>query len=157
MGSPFSGQGCVLQPAIVPKAIPPSGGIGSGPSRGVTLLWDKYAWGLPTFARYIALHTLLLCIPSGCDHPLGHVCLFVTLDHERRITLVVVPSRCGHPFGSCGRVHPHSIGSSELLVAGGSPGLICCYARSLGYGLPILWLYARRLLGHWGSYPVSFL
>ena len=29
---------------------------------------------------------------------MGHVCLFVTLDHERRITLVVVPSRCGHPF-----------------------------------------------------------
>ena len=33
MGSPVSGWGCVLQPAIVTKAIPPSGGIGSGPSR----------------------------------------------------------------------------------------------------------------------------
>ena len=55
MGSPVSGQGCVLQPAIVPKAIPPSGGIGSGPSRGVTLLWDKCAWGLPTFARNVGL------------------------------------------------------------------------------------------------------
>ena len=32
MGSPVSGQGGVLQPAIVPKDIPPSGGIGSRPS-----------------------------------------------------------------------------------------------------------------------------
>ena len=32
MGSPVSGRGCVLQPAIVTKAIPPYGGIGSGPS-----------------------------------------------------------------------------------------------------------------------------
>ena len=38
MGSPVSGRGCVLQPAIVTKAIPPSGGIGSWPSR----------WGHPS-------------------------------------------------------------------------------------------------------------
>ena len=34
MGSPVSGRGCVLpQTAIVTKTIPPTGGIGSGPSR----------------------------------------------------------------------------------------------------------------------------
>ena len=45
-----------------------------------------------------ALPPLLLCIPSGCGHPLGQVCLFVTLDRKRRITLVIVPFRCCHPF-----------------------------------------------------------
>ena len=33
---------------------------------------------------------LLICIPSGCGHPLGQQCLFVTHDRERRFTLVVV-------------------------------------------------------------------
>ena len=41
MGSPVSGRGCVLQPAIVTKAISPSGGIGSGSSR----------WGLPSLGQ----------------------------------------------------------------------------------------------------------
>ena len=53
MGSPVSGQGGVLQPAIVPKAIPPSGGIGSRPSR-----WGRPSlgqWGLPTFAQHVGL------------------------------------------------------------------------------------------------------
>ena len=63
---------------------------------------------------------LLLCIPSGCGHPLGQKCLFVTLDRERRFTLVVVPFRCCQPFlGSSRRIHPSSFGFSELLVAGG--------------------------------------
>ena len=67
-----------------------------------------------------ALPPLFLCIPSGCGHPLGQVCLFVTLDCERRITLVIVPFRCGHPFlGSSCRIRTSSFGSSELLVAGG--------------------------------------
>ena len=76
-------------------------------------------------------------------------------------------------FELSSRIHTSSIGSSELLVAGGcalvllvvlifdsglsSPDLICYYARSLGYGLHVLWLYARRLLGIWDSYPGYFL
>ena len=63
---------------------------------------------------------LLLCIPSGCGHPLGQKCLFVTLDRERRFTLVVVPFRCCRPFlGSSHRIHTSSFELSELLVAGG--------------------------------------
>ena len=63
---------------------------------------------------------LLQCIPSGCGHTLGQKCLFVTLDRERRFTLVVVPFRCCHPFlGSSRRIHSSSLGLSDLLVAGG--------------------------------------
>ena len=65
-----------------------------------------------------ALPTHLMCLPSGCGHPLSQVCLFVTLNHERRFTLVVVPSRCGHPFS--GRVvvfiHPPSDRGNFLLM-----------------------------------------
>ena len=58
---------------------------------------------------------LLLCIPSGCGHPLGQQCLFVTLDRERRFTWVVVPFRCCQPFlGSRRRLHRSSFGFSDL-------------------------------------------
>ena len=76
--------------------------------------------GFPHLLGMGALPPLLLCIPSGCGYPLGKVCLFVTLDRERRITLVVVPYRCCHPFlGSSSHIPTPSFGSSELLVAGG--------------------------------------
>ena len=92
---------------------------------------------------------LLLCIPSGCSHPLGQKCLFVTLDRERRFTLVVVPFRCCQPFR--GRVVvficPPSAsrnflwlvaellpGLSLIFDSGlSSPGLICFLAMSLRY------------------------
>ena len=32
---------------------------------------------------------LLLCLPSGCGHPLGSIVSFVTIDHERRFPLEV--------------------------------------------------------------------
>ena len=116
MGSPVSGRDCVLpQSAIVTKTFPPSGGSGSwpscgvpclrlalcssacispggypsfsqvgpAPSHGVPLLWIWLVWEASTVF-------LLLCIPSGCGHPLGQFCLFGTLDRERRFTLVVV-------------------------------------------------------------------
>ena len=66
MGSPISGRGCVLQPAIVTKAIPPPGGIGSGPS-----LWghpsqgQMCVGGIPHLIGTKALPMHLLCIPSG--------------------------------------------------------------------------------------------
>ena len=54
--------------------------------------------GFPHLIGTKALPMHLLCIPSGGGHPLGQVCLFVTRDHERRLTLVVIPSQLGHPF-----------------------------------------------------------
>ena len=121
LGSPSSGWSCVLRPAIVQVAIPPSSRIGSAPSRWVPLLRSRCVWGLQPFAQiWGALPPLLLCIPSGCGHPLGQVYLFVTLDRERRITLVIIPFRCGLPFlGSSCHIHTSSFGSSELLAAGG--------------------------------------
>ena len=74
---------------------------------------------------------LLLCIPSGCGHPLGQQCLFVTLDRERRFTLVVVVVAGGHAFHG---------GLSY-------PGLLCCLALSLQYDdMLYLWLCAHSLL-----------
>ena len=51
LGSPTSGQSCVLQPAIVPEAIPPSSRIGPALSRWVPLLRTRCVWGLQPFAR----------------------------------------------------------------------------------------------------------
>ena len=63
--------------------------------------------------------SFLLCFPSGCGHPLGQLCLFVTLDRERRFTLVVVPFRFRQPFlGACRGVPTSSFGWSALPVAG---------------------------------------
>ena len=58
---------------------------------GFTLLRDQCEWGLPMFARNGGVASASPLYPSGCGHPLDQVCLFVTLDRERRITLVVVP------------------------------------------------------------------
>ena len=149
-GSPSSDRGCVLWPAIVPEAIPPSSRFGPAPSPWVPLVWVRVVWGLQPFAWDGTLPPLLLFFPSGCGCPLGHVCLFVALDHERRITLVVVSYRCCHPsLGYSRRIPTPSFGSSAflLLVAAllsylsfllfdcglSSPGLICCYAMSLWY------------------------
>ena len=71
VGSPVLGQGCVLQPASVPTAIPPPGGIGPGPSRGVTLLWDKCTWGLPTFARNVGFPYASPVYSFGLRSPFG--------------------------------------------------------------------------------------
>ena len=85
-----------------------------------------------------------------------------------------VPSRCCHPFfGSGDSVPTSSVGSSDLLVAGGCalvllvvlifdsglspPGLLCCYARSLRFvRLAVRWLSAHRLLGYRVHCPLSF-
>ena len=113
MGSPTSGWCCVLRPAIVLEAVPPSSRFGPAPSRCVPLLRARCVCG--GFNRL-----LLLCLPSGCGHPLGQNCLSVTLDRDRRFTLLGVPFRCCHPFlwSRC-RIHTSSFGLSELLVAGG--------------------------------------
>ena len=102
MGSPVSGRDCVLpQSAIVMFAFPPSGGfdywpscgvpylrltlcasacvgpggcpsfsrVGPAPSPWVPLLWTWLVWEASTVF-------LLLCIPSGCGHPLGSIVPF---------------------------------------------------------------------------------
>ena len=43
---------------------------------------------------------LLLCLPSGCGHPLGSIVSFVTIDRQRRFPLEVVSLRCNLPFSS---------------------------------------------------------
>ena len=50
LGSPSLGWSCVLRPAIVPVAIPPSR-IGPAPSRWVPLLGAWCVWRLQSFAR----------------------------------------------------------------------------------------------------------
>ena len=102
MGSPVSGWDCVLpQSAIVTTAFPPSGGFDSWPSCGVPCLRLALGslacvgpGGCPSFARvgpapshwvpllwtWLVWETstvfLLLCIPSGCGHPLGSIVSF---------------------------------------------------------------------------------
>ena len=49
--SPTSGWSCVLRPAIVPVAIPPSSRIGPAHSRWVLLIGASCVWGLQPFAR----------------------------------------------------------------------------------------------------------
>ena len=51
LGSPTSGRSCVLRPALVPAAIPPSCRIGPAPSCWVPLLWARCVWGIQLFAR----------------------------------------------------------------------------------------------------------
>ena len=51
MGSPVSGRGCVLQLPIVKKAVPPSGEIGSGPSRWGHPSQGQVCVGASHFAR----------------------------------------------------------------------------------------------------------
>ena len=109
--SPTSGWRCVLRPALVPEAVPPSTRFGPAPSCWVPLLRARCVWGLQPFASVYSF---------GMWSPFGSKVSFVTLDCERRFTLVVVPFRCCQPFlGSSRRIHPSSFGFSELLVAGG--------------------------------------
>ena len=44
---------------------------------------------------------LLLCLPSGCGHPLGSIVSFVTIDRERRFPLEVFLVRGRLPFWGC--------------------------------------------------------
>ena len=66
-GSPTSGWLCVLLPAIVPEAVPPS-------SRLVLRLRSVFIFSEPDVCGGFN-RLLLLRIPSGCGHPLGQECL----------------------------------------------------------------------------------
>ena len=62
-GSPTSGWRCVLRPAFVPEAIPPSHRLVLRIRAGFLFYGPGVCGGFNRF--------LLLCIPSGCGHPLG--------------------------------------------------------------------------------------
>ena len=92
---------------------------------------------------------LLLCIPSGCDHPLGQKCLLSLLIANGGLHWWLFLSDVANPFWGRGVVfiRPPSASRNFLwLVAAllpglplifdsglSSPGLICCLAMSLGY------------------------
>ena len=70
MEPPVSGRGCVLpQSAIVTKTIPPSGGIGSRPSRWCHPSLGQ--WGLPTFAWHVGLAYASPVHSFGMRSPFG--------------------------------------------------------------------------------------
>ena len=133
--------------------------VGPAPSHWVPLLWTWLVWEPSTVF-------LLLCLFSGCDHPLGSIVPFLSLlianegFHWRWFLL-----RCSLPFRGSVVVFPtYSVGLSGLLVAGdhaftwlvtvlastlSSPGFLCCLARSLRCAALLYpWLCAHRLLGH---------
>ena len=56
---------------------------------------------------------LLLCLPSGCGHPLGSLVSFVTIDCQRRFPLEVF-------FLLGGSLPTSSVGLSCLLLAADS-------------------------------------
>ena len=62
-GSPTSGWRCVLRPALVQVAVPPSPRLVLCIRTGFLLSGPGVCVGFNRF--------LLLCIPSGCGHPLG--------------------------------------------------------------------------------------
>ena len=75
MGSPVSGRGCVLQPAIVTKAIP-HGGIGSGPSRWGYPSQGQVCVGFPTFDRNEGLAYASPVYSFGMRSPFGSSVFF---------------------------------------------------------------------------------
>ena len=77
LGSPISGRSCVLWPAVVPEAIPPSGGIGPAPSRWVPLLGAKCVWGLPPFARNGGVASASPVYSFGMWSPFGSSVSFI--------------------------------------------------------------------------------
>ena len=62
---------------------------------------------------------LLLCLPSGCGHPLGSLVSFVTIDRQRRFPLKGFSFGWLPPISEWCRSFPtSSLSLSWLLVAG---------------------------------------
>ena len=68
---------------VGPGGCPAFSRVGPAPSTWVPLLWT---WLVGEASSVF----LLLCLPSGCGHPLGSIVSFVTIDRERRFQLEVV-------------------------------------------------------------------
>ena len=91
---------------------------------------------------------LLLCLPSGCGHPLGSLVSFVTIDRQRRFPLEVffllggsLPFQCGVVVSLCPLLVCHAYywlltalfpSLSLCLPVPSSPGFLCCFAGCLG-------------------------
>ena len=108
-----SGQVCVLpQSTIVTLLSLLWVGLLLALVRGLCLrltLWASASVGPPGCPAFSSLDLvdgggfhvfLLLCLPSGCGHPLGSIASFVTIDRQRRFPLEVVSLRCNLPFRS---------------------------------------------------------
>ena len=109
-----------------PGGCPSFSQVGPEPSRCVPLLWTGCVWGLQPFPSPM--------YSFGVWSPFGSIVSFVTLDRERRFTLVVIPFRYSQPFlGSIRRLHTSSFGLSELLVTGG---------RAIAWLVTVLCLWA---------------
>ena len=65
---------------VGPHGCPTFSRVGADPSTWVPLLWPGCE-GEPSTLF------LLLCLPSGCGHPLGSLVSFVTFDRQRRFPL----------------------------------------------------------------------
>ena len=91
---------------------------------------------------------LLLCLPSGCGHPLGSLVSFVTIDRQQRFPLEVffllggsLPFRCGVVVSLCPLLVYHAYywlltalfpSLSLCLPVPSSPGFLCCFAGCPG-------------------------
>ena len=112
--------------------------VGTAPSPWVPLLWT---W----FSRESSTVFLLLCLPSGCGHPLGSLVSFVTIDRQRRFPLekvffCVVASHFGvvslfsyilrrFVLGPCGWCPSFYLAGHCTCQYPSSPGFLCCLAR----------------------------
>ena len=68
---------------VGPHGCPAFSWVGPAPSTWVPLLWTWLRGEASTVF-------LLLCLPSGCGHPLGSIVSFVTIVCQRRFPLEVV-------------------------------------------------------------------
>ena len=76
---------------------------------------------------------LLLCLPSGCGHPLGSLVSFVTIDRQRRFPLEEFFLLCGSLPCRCGVV----VSLRPLSVCHGSSWLVPALFPSLSLYLPV--------------------
>ena len=141
-GSPASGWRCILRPALVPGAVPPSTRLGPAPSRWVPLLWAWCVWGASNvgFSCVFLRDVVTLWVNS--------VSLSLLIANEGLHGWLFL-SNVANPFWGRGVVFISTLSASRnflWLVAAllpgwslifdsglSSPGLICCLAMSLRY------------------------
>ena len=94
---------------------------------------------------------LLLCLPSGCGHPLGSLVSFVTIDRQRRWPLEGFFLLCGSlPFSSA-----VVVSLRPLSVCHGSWWLVTALFPSMSLFLPVpifSWLHLLLRQGPWVCY-----